>query len=61
MGKRRTGKPRVKWINKTLEHAWSRLVHSEFTQYRFEQLNADNPVHVRVIIAGAEANFIGYY
>eukprot|EP00973_Karenia_brevis_P046531 6452953-Karenia_brevis.AAC.1 len=25
IGKRRTGKPRVKWVDKAIEHAWRRL------------------------------------
>eukprot|EP00973_Karenia_brevis_P067619 9408815-Karenia_brevis.AAC.1 len=61
IGKRRTGKPRVKWIDKTLEHAWSRLVHSEFTQYRYDSFNPLNEERVRVIQTGARADFIGYY
>eukprot|EP00973_Karenia_brevis_P005223 717279-Karenia_brevis.AAC.1 len=61
IGKRRTGKPRVKWIDKTLEHAWRRLVNSEFTQYRYQDFDPDNPEHVSVITQGARANFIGYY
>eukprot|EP00973_Karenia_brevis_P059279 8252862-Karenia_brevis.AAC.1 len=61
IGKRRTGKPRVKWINKTLEHAWSRLTHSEFTQYRYDTFDPYNDNHVRVIQTGAHLDFIGYY
>eukprot|EP00973_Karenia_brevis_P051922 7211888-Karenia_brevis.AAC.1 len=61
IGKRRHGRPRVKWINKTLEQAWHRLVHSEFTQYRYDNFDPDNPAHVTVIKTGAQADFIGYY
>eukprot|EP00973_Karenia_brevis_P009298 1259475-Karenia_brevis.AAC.1 len=61
IGKRRTGKPRVKWIDKTLEHAWRRLVHSEFTQYRYDDFDPENAEHIDVIKAGARADFIGHY
>eukprot|EP00973_Karenia_brevis_P007164 971901-Karenia_brevis.AAC.1 len=61
IGKRRTGKPRVKWIDKTLEHAWYRLTHSEFTQYRYEAFNPLSEENVRVIKTGAQMDFIGYY
>eukprot|EP00973_Karenia_brevis_P048657 6754211-Karenia_brevis.AAC.1 len=45
IGKRRVGKPRVKWVDKTIEHAWRRLVNSEFTQYRYTPFDYGNEQH----------------
>eukprot|EP00973_Karenia_brevis_P054025 7504453-Karenia_brevis.AAC.1 len=47
IGKRRTGKPRVKWVDKTIEHAWRRLVNSEYTQYRYTPFDYNNDDHIQ--------------
>eukprot|EP00973_Karenia_brevis_P050620 7028295-Karenia_brevis.AAC.1 len=41
IGKRRTGKPRVKWIDKTLEHAWYRLTPVSYTHLRAHETLSD--------------------
>ena len=53
--KRRSGHPRVKWVDTTLENLWT-LIKTEMPQFRYSPLNLSNPQHIEAIKLAAGTN-----
>ena len=46
--KRRSGHPRVKWVETTLENLWQ-LIKQKQPEFRYAQLNLNNDTHIEAL------------
>ena len=60
IGKRRSGRPRIKWLDNVMDLAWRRITRSKYPHYMYQNFDADNEDHVRTIREAAKTDFIGY-
>ena len=59
IGKRRVGRPRLKWIDTTLEQAWKRITRTQAPQFRYEKFDPQNPQHVIEMQEAAKHDELG--
>ena len=60
IGKRRSGRPRIKWLDNVMELAWQRITRSKYHQFMYQNFDADNDAHVSTLREAAKSDFIGY-
>ena len=60
IGRRRSGRPRIKWIGQTISHARKRITDSRYTRYRNTQFDPDNPAHVNTFTQAFKNVELGY-
>ena len=60
IGKRRTGRPRIKWIDNTIDLAWGRITKAKYVQYIHTPIDPDNQAHVHTLRRAAKDMYLGY-
>ena len=53
--KRRSGQPRVKWVDTALDNLWQ-LIKKDFPEFKYEKMNLDKDEHINIIIKVAQQN-----
>ena len=51
---RRSGQPRVKWVETTLDKLWKLIGQNMDTSYKYSIMNLENVEHVHIIHRAAE-------
>ena len=58
IGKRRTGRPRIKWLDNVIDLAWQRITRSRYHQFMYHSFDANNEDHVATLKEAARIDFI---
>ena len=53
--KRRSGQPRVKWVDTALDNLWQ-LIQKDYSEFKYEKMNLDKEEHIKIITDAAKLN-----